>query len=761
MAAPTIKAFWRQLAASKLFGPDRLVKLASEFEKARAGDGDATSIDLAKWLIAQRALTREQAENLLRRAANPNGPIDKQGPPKRGEVAEDDATMSTAATPPPPPPPTSDPTREGGDLAAARTVAEPTAVATAPQFEPTPAAGPPPLTHPGAVPPRQGSRRLLLIGSLAGIVLLLAGAILLVLLRRPAPPLATATPDLNTEVASPDEEPPEDPEGAETPADEGPPSEDRDDSPASVQEDDPDRNDMTAAPQFDLVEDDGKSLWTSPTSGSPPPLWHVPAGTQVVMTFQTAALLAREEGAALLTALGPGVDEYRRWIEVATGWSLADIRRLDVMLGEGTDLSDDTALLAVVVYPQIPLAQGELAASWQEDRHAALEGAGFASTSLAFHIAAPDRIVIARANVIAEMQAGEDHSPQDTGEPPEAGAAVPAESLGEGEPPSERVEASLAADSPQPPPAPLPPPLPELWESVDGDRHCNILFAASYLRSARESLFGQYLSPLREGVDWMFGSGDEVQAGLLSLHFDEQLFAELRIYGVRDVLPRLLARDFHDRIDASPRRLREHLKTLSLHPYSRDVLWDFPEMLRSVSRYTRHDRDGRQGIVRCYLPATAASHLALGIELTMWETAREGGAGAPPARREPRTLADRLEQRATLSFGKSSLEMALETLAEDVGFRVVILGGDLQLDGITKNQSFGLDMRDRPVREILDAIVQQANPDKTATQLSDDAQKLIYVVKPKYEGGEDAVVITTRARAAERGDVLPPQFVAR
>ena len=63
-------------------------------------------------------------------------------------------------------------------------------------------------------------------------------------------------------------------------------------------------------------------------------------------------------------------------------------------------------------------------------------------------------------------------------------------------------------------------------------------------------------------------------------------------------------------------------------------------------------------------------------------------------------------------------------LFEDIGIKYEILGSDMQLEGITKNQSFGLDEHDKPAEEILQKIMRLANPDG----------KLVYVIKPKAPG---------------------------
>ena len=87
-------------------------------------------------------------------------------------------------------------------------------------------------------------------------------------------------------------------------------------------------------------------------------------------------------------------------------------------------------------------------------------------------------------------------------------------------------------------------------------------------------------------------------------------------------------------------------------------------------------------------------------------------------------------------------------LMDDVGIKYEIRGGDLQLEGITKNQSFGLDEKDKTAGEILRKIMTLANPDG----------KLVYVIKSAQPGGPETLYITTRASAAKRGDKLPPEL---
>lgn len=697
MTTATIDAFWKQLATSGMVEADRVAQLAHEFAVSQGTVGGGSIQDLTAWMINQQILTRDQCRTLLKQANQSIAPP-PFAPPIDPEAAQAASVRNAAAS------------------AAAQTSS--TAEASAPSAASRPAQivseATPRLSD--RYESKSGGKSKVLLAVGAGAALLIAGVCMSLLMN--GEPETAVTPEdvvTNNEAPTAETSPQEnttadasspDTNTASEAATKSPPKKPAVASP--LQEEDVPKE---AGPKEITVADDGETLWKSPTSGEPPTLRHVPLGTQIIFTLRPSELLTSDEGPALLRAIGPGGEAFASFVSTATGHKLSDIDRLDIMLGEAE--SDDSSLLAIVAYPATPSNDDNHQPS--PPQHLQLKA-----------FSEPDRLVVASEAVLAEL---------------------------------EELGSSSGSGS-----APLSPPMQQLFEQVDGDRHCNIVFTPSFVRGTRESLYSDDLAPLRGGIDWMLGTEDDVQAGLLSFHLDEQLFTELRLFGLRDVLPQILARRFSRRIAQTPRQVKEHLKTLSLHAYSRDVLWDFPDMLQSVSRYTRHDREGRQGVVRCYLPATAASHLAAAIELTLWETSRAGaGEGTPaasPVARRPQTLEERLKQPTSLSFDRSSLEKSLQTLSEDLGIRIVILGRDLQLDGITKNQSFGIDLRNRPAREILNTIVQLANPDKTATKLSDDAQKLIYVLKPNYENGEDAIVITTRAQAVKRQDTLPAEFTA-
>jgi hypothetical protein len=107
---------------------------------------------------------------------------------------------------------------------------------------------------------------------------------------------------------------------------------------------------------------------------------------------------------------------------------------------------------------------------------------------------------------------------------------------------------------------------------------------------------------------------------------------------------------------------------------------------------------------------------------------------------------------------RDTLEAALQHLARTIDVEIVVLGADLQVEGITKNQALEIDLRDQSGEAVLVDILRQANPDKAAAGPADVRQKLVYVIGPPAPGESPAILITTRARAAERGDTLPSVF---
>ena len=216
------------------------------------------------------------------------------------------------------------------------------------------------------------------------------------------------------------------------------------------------------------------------------------------------------------------------------------------------------------------------------------------------------------------------------------------------------------------------------------------------------------------------------------------------------------------RVTDSSDQVEDAILAQALHPYGRKVLARFPAMLRKLGNYTRSGEEDKLSLLRCYLPVSAGHNLLMASELLL--NANQLGSGevtsaaAERTANQPATLAERLQQPTSLVFPKETLQKALEILSEDLNVPIQIAGGDLQLEGITKNQSLAIDLRDRPAGEILLAVLLRANPDRTASGPADVKQKLVYVIRESSGDQPSAIVVTTRSAAERRGEKLPDVF---
>lgn len=457
-------------------------------------------------------------------------------------------------------------------------------------------------------------------------------------------------------------------------------------APASPEKEQPQAADVAGDPQPpNLIADDGKTMWVSPTAGEPLDLAYLPMGCQLFVVLRPAELLATGEGEKVLAALGPLGTQGTQRLQQAAGMPMNDIERVAIGVRPGSDFQPEVAL---VVTP----------------------ASGRRPPSGAYQPAGSDRFVIATGDMLAEIKELE------------------------GSPPALRRE------------------LESLLAATDNSRHITLLTAPNFLFNDGRRMWSGPLAGLRDPLFAMLP--DSTRAATLSLHWGDDFFAEVRLAATIDQNPRGFAQQFADRVSRWPATAERTLAGLRVSPHSQTVVARLPAMLRVLHRYTRVGTDDDQPLLRAYLPSVAGHNLLAAGELLLAEQLSGGAtAAASPAASAPQSIEERLARTTSLSFARDTLETAVKLLGEDIGVEIEIAGGDLQLDGITKNQSFGLDEQQQPAREILVAILRLANPDKTATSAADPKQKLVYVVTG------DKIVVTTRTAADKRGDPLPTEFL--
>ena len=470
-----------------------------------------------------------------------------------------------------------------------------------------------------------------------------------------------------------------------------------------------------------LIDDDGTTLWASPTSGRPLDLAYLPPGSQIILAVRPADLSKHGEGAKVLAALGPLGQRAIQYLESAMFLRIGDMESL-VISCQAT--SSGEWLTAMVAHVRTPYSLEPLTK---------LSGATTQSHAGKKYLQVGDR-----AYFVPEEREGR--------------VLVVA-------PPTLIVDTvELAGAAP-----PLRRDVERLLAHTDTERQFTVIVAPNFLFSEGQGMFSGPMARMRGPLFWFLGDG--LSAAALSMNWDENFFVELVAMPTLDVSPEKMSGELSERVRQMPDLMEDYVLRLDPQPYGRRVVARFPGMVRKLAAYTRSGVEDGAAVLRCYLPATAGHNLVMGAELTSAEVPGAGATAtdAPIAKVPVRestspSVHELLARKTSLSFARDSLEAALEQLSLDIGVEFIIVGPDLQADGITRNQQLAMDIKDKPAGEILVEILRKANPDKTATGPTDLRQKLVYVVKPKSVGEEEAVFVTTRAGAAERGEELPALF---
>jgi hypothetical protein len=481
-----------------------------------------------------------------------------------------------------------------------------------------------------------------------------------------------------------------------------------------------------------VVPDDGKLLWASPTAGKPVSFRCVPPEAQLFLIVRPAEMIASGEGDRVLQSLGPTFPIQREAFETASGFKLDEIEQLILALHNNDAKFPRVSL---VVKPKEKVPSPDLLAKWGNPAEAK-EGNGtyYTGPAWSYYIAPGEETLFLM---------GEARDVKDV-----AKAA--------GAPPVLFRE------------------IERLRRTTDDSRHVTLLFYPQFLfNDDGEPLFAAERAKVRQPLSWLLG--DHLQAAAVSLHFGEDFYFETRMLGSLDKEPYKLASELKDRLNAIPTSLEDYFVALTPPPYWKKLAFRYPAMIRDLHSNMRVGVESDQAIVNSLLPGSAAHNLVLGGELLVSSapgTATAIASAGPPAAAGPKTIEEALELRTTYNFASQSLEFAMRDLAADVKdlskgapfeFEIKIIGTDLEKDGITRNQSVrDFDQQDKTVAEILTALVRKANPITTVKDPSELDQKLIWVIGPDPDSPNKRIVlITTRAAAATKKYTLPAPFVPK
>jgi hypothetical protein len=457
--------------------------------------------------------------------------------------------------------------------------------------------------------------------------------------------------------------------------------------------------------EADTVADDGKTLWASPTTGPPIPWAYLPARAEVVLALRPAELLRHPEGAKLLSALGPVGQQARAALEDAAGVPASEMEHLIVAWSHTSGDWTPTYVVktTALIQPEMLVAKYQSATemSHGSEKYFVAAGRAYAAPS-----AEQGRTVITSA--ADQMQ----------------------EILARG-----RNSAPLSRE------------MVKLLQTSDSQRLVTLLFEKDALiTQAHPQFVAAGLSPLRDALTWLLD--EDARAAGLSLHLAEECYIEARMVGVVDMTAGQLIETLRSRLKRLTSDVEAYLGRIDFHPYGKRVLLRFARMTEFVQDQLRLDTEGDQVVINAYLPAVAAHNLTLGAELAISQP-RELEISERPVDPSPNpaTVADKLKRPISFVQQLDTLENAVRAISAEIGVPIEVLGADLEPEGITRNNQFGVEARDRPASDVITAVLLKANPEG----------KLVYVIKPKSPGGEEMIFVTTRAAAARRGDRIPEQ----
>jgi hypothetical protein len=481
------------------------------------------------------------------------------------------------------------------------------------------------------------------------------------------------------------------------------------------------------------IVDSSEAPWASPTDGPPPTLEHLPPGSQLVLLARPADMLASDEGRLLVRGLGPRASLALESLAAFCGRAPEEIVELQAGWQSGGPSSPDAVVGGYTVRCAEPLPVAEDPASrekaWGNTKERTFAGETIHSGSpLSFWLptaADGKTLVVAPEKMLEETI--ENH--RQMAAEAESGKAEAEDWRG-------RIAANLSPD------------MEELVGMLDSRRHLTLFGSPNYLVHDGRPILAGPLAKLVEPLGEFFG--DTLPAAALSMHCGKNFYLELDCVAEAGTPARKLAGVLADRIDALSQAVEEYCNALDPHPYGRKLVMRLPRMLGIVAGNLRSGSAGRGIVVNCLLPEHAGHNLALAAELAIEQSPDRmpstAVADGQPAAAGPRSALDALQKKISLVFPSDNLEKSVQMIADEIGVPMEILGRDLELEGITKNQSFSLNERDKTADAILRTILAKSNPDG----------KLVYVVRKK--DGVESVEITTRAAASKRGDKLPPGF---
>ena len=519
----------------------------------------------------------------------------------------------------------------------------------------------------------------------------------------------------------------------------------------------------------EVLGEDDESLWETPTTGPPIDLTGLPLAPKMIFIFRPNELVELDEGRRVIESLG---SDFRSLIDqwvTRSGFALADIDQLVVSLHSTSDFNYEPYF---VVTLKEPIDRESLIQHWSRPDIVTTEGGQsyFASAESDDGFLILDGAEQGDGSDQIQLKAGQpatsdvdfsDFDFDSTDSTPDTNSQVSKYSLG-----SKTLIAEVASNQAA---NTLTGSMRKMADWIDRDRHLNILFLRTGLfNDEGQTLMGSRLREFNQELSLIIP--DEVRGGMFSLHLDQGTYLEMMFDRTSDLKSADLVTAMSDQVRTQRDVLTQFVAGIQPSPYWDRVRLKYDNMLADLVRNLRWDVEHGEVAANCWLPPMAAHNLLAASELVVSFAGGSEISMASQAPSGPQTLAELMMEKRDLSIANPpDLNLLMADIESEINedfrnlpfkFRIVILGGDLEKEGITKNQRPGeLQISQVPLGGILTQIMTGANPSKDITGPADPNCKLVWVIADDPDApGSQAVLITTRTAAAEKGFVLPDAF---
>lgn len=448
--------------------------------------------------------------------------------------------------------------------------------------------------------------------------------------------------------------------------------------------------------------DDDSLPWMPPTEPSPVVFRYLPSGSQLILLARPADFIKSKDGQLVLKAGGEQLEAVTDLVESLVKCSLSEIETLQVSWQ-----ADENGLPLVAIWAH---CQGTAV---QENSIAEID-----------NVAVPSGVSGGWLRWYPHGMNGGDVI-----------VTVP-----------ELMDTLMSTPAEK---SELPRSMRPLVPVLDSSRHLTLFGSPHFLVHDGRGLLPVVTMPLLGPIKDLLGA--DCPAAAVSIHLDGRTYFELDAVSPAVGSARALDQQLEIALQQVPQKTESVISGRELDPYGRRLVMRLPEILRLWQRYLRVGIEGRNLVVaNAYLPEMAAHNVVLASSLLLDQI----HANPLESKAEQKIDVDlqqsamaRLQKPVTVMFDSDTLETAIEILSEVVGIPIEIAGEDLELEGITKNQSFGLAERDNSAEEVLRIILKKSES---------KPGQLIYVFRG--DGDQEKIVITTFQAALQRDEPIPEVF---